>query len=77
MPLGDSFVASCGAGPIGGSLPLAGDGPPYQPNRVADSGDWDCDFDPIAAAPPTITITGADTTGVHYPTQGASGNSLG
>jgi hypothetical protein len=76
VPLGDSFVASCGAGPIGGSLPLAGGGPPYAANRVADSGDWACAFD-APSGTTGITITGADTTGVHYPTEGGSGNSLG
>ena len=76
VPLGDTFVASCGAGPIGGSLPLAGDGPPYAANRVADSGDWACAFD-APSGTTGITITGADTTGVHYPTEGGSGNSLG
>ncbi|MCY7417364.1 MAG: hypothetical protein LH650_02510, partial [Chloroflexi bacterium] len=75
VPLGDSFVESCGPGPIGGSLPLAGDGPPYEPDRVADSGDWECTFD--SSGTTAISITGADTTGTHYPTENANGGSLG
>ncbi|MEM6251358.1 MAG: hypothetical protein AAF821_00420 [Cyanobacteria bacterium P01_D01_bin.156] len=55
-----------------GNLSVAGANPE---RAVADSGDWSCSQanpgDPI-----TITITGADTTGNHVPSQHRSGGSL-
>ncbi len=61
------------------TIPRGGDQPDGSPssddNRVADSGTWTCD-QPSAGADITVTITGADTTAAHLPTEGYNGNDL-
>lgn len=54
--------------------PLDGNGaaPPYQDNRTIDNGAWSCVTDGSSS---TITINNADTSGAHYPTEGANGTS--
>ncbi len=59
--------------PSSARLPKNGGGNlPYQNNRTANNGTWSC--------PPgsnTITVTGADTSATHIPTQGSNGATLG
>ncbi|MFN8622577.1 MAG: SdrD B-like domain-containing protein [Chloroflexota bacterium] len=75
IDLAGAWIASCGPGPIGNALPGDGAGGPPQDDKVANAGQWTCDFD-AATGRTDITIVGADTTGAHYPTKGLAGNSL-
>ncbi|MEM8706938.1 MAG: SdrD B-like domain-containing protein, partial [Actinomycetota bacterium] len=66
-----------GAFDNGGTSPLPGDGAGNPTDRqVADPGTWTCAYDEINHTI-DVTITGADTTGTHYPTDAISGQTLG
>lgn len=74
-----AVLHECHAGPFdnAGTSPLPANGAgTIQANAVADAGIWTCTHD-VATNTVTVTVTGADTTGGHYPTRAISGQELG